>query len=161
MPGKSNEQQTFYRWVDTDGRVHVVSSLEAVPANRRDKVELVSLNAESALPRYTPPGAPLGFQLEWLSFGLGFAAALAFALVFRFLPNGWKTLTRFAIVLGLGALVSGLYLAAIRRQTGATDGGVLASPSALIEDARGAVDKMTARQKQQEEELKKIQQEGR
>jgi DHA2 family multidrug resistance protein len=63
------------------------------------------------------------------------------------------------LVLGVGALLTGLYLSLVRTSSGFQGGSVLTSPSALLEDAKGAVEQMNLRQKQQEEELRKIQSE--
>ncbi len=65
--------------------------------------------------------------------------------------------SRAVLVLGVGALLTGLYFSAVRSSTGAQGGSVLTSPSALIQDAKGAVEQMNLRQKQQEEELRRIQ----
>ena len=79
------------------------------------------------------------------------------AALFKVLPNGLRFATRLALVVGVGALLTGLYLSVLRGSTGGPSGGVLTSPSALIQDARGAVEQMNLRQKQQEEELRGIQ----
>ena len=164
MEPTSSQPQAFYRWVDADGRLHVVSSLDAVPKADRARAERVTLTGQTALgsdPRGAAPAASSDWRLDAGSFGLGFGAALLLSLLFRVLPNGWRSLSRVAVVLGVAALLTGLYLGAIRRSTGAKDGSVLASPSALIEDAKAAVESLNQRQKQQDEELRKIQAEGR
>jgi hypothetical protein len=159
MEPKSSQPQAFYRWVDSEGRLHVVTSLDSVPRSERAKAERVTFTGETTL-----GGAPSATSSEWRlepgSFGLGFAAALLISLLFRLLPNGWRSLTRIAVVLGIAALLTGLYLGGIRRTTGA-GGASLATPSALIEDAKAAVEKLNQRQKQQDEELRQLQTEGR
>lgn len=169
MEPKSSQPQAFYRWVDADGRLHVVSSLDAVPTAERAKAERVTLTGKTALgsdgPTATATTATAATTSDWKlepsSFALGFGAALLLSLLFRMLPNGWRSLSRVAVVLGIAALGTGLYLGAIRRTAGAKDGGALASPTALIEDAKAAVEKMNQRQKEQDEELRKLQTEGR
>jgi len=156
MSDKTKDTQAFYRWVDAQGRVHVVSSLDAVPPAARAKAELVTLRGAEET---TPLVSGAAWQPEWLSFAAGFAAALVLSFLFRLLPSGWKGVTRVVVALGLAALLTGAYLAAVRRSAGIA-GGPLASPSALIQDAKDAVDKMNERQKLQEEELKKVQAEG-
>lgn len=150
-------QQTFYRWVDASGRVHIVSSLEGVPQAERTKAVAVSLSPDESptVPRLETEIA--GWRPDWASFGVGFAVALLLAALFKVLPNGMRLASRVALVLGVAVVLTGVYLGAIRRTTGVPGASVLASPSALIEDARGAVEQMNLRQKQQEEELKKIQ----
>jgi hypothetical protein len=161
MSPNSEKTQAFYRWVDSEGRVHVVSSLDAVPVAERARVERVTLNGATAVNVEHRKEAAPAWQPEPASFALGFGAALVLSLIFRLLPNGWRGVTRVAVVLGVAVLLSALYLGAVRRATGVTGGSALAAPSALIEDAKAAVEKMQARQKQQEEELRKIQAEGR
>lgn len=161
MNPRSSQPQSFYRWVDAEGRLHVVSSLDAVPTAERARAEQVTLSADTALDKAGVVTPSPEWRLEPASFGLGFGAALLLSLLFRLLPNGWRTLSRVAIVLGVVTLLTGLYLGAIRRATGAKDTSALASPSALIEDAKAAVEKLNQRQKQQDEELRKLQTEGR
>jgi hypothetical protein len=85
--------------------------------------------------------------------------ALLLAALFKAMPNGLRFVWRAVLVLGVGALLTGLYLSLVRTSSGFQGGSVLTSPSALIEDAKGAVEQMNLRQKQQEEELRKIQSE--
>ena len=162
MESKSGKPQTFYRWVDGQGRVHVVSSLESVPPADRGKASVVELNSEDSLGQYQAVGSASGnsWRPDWTSFTAGFGVALLLALVSRMLPNSWRWLWRVGLVLGAGALLTAAYLGAIRRSTGMPGASALATPSALIEDAKGAVEQMNQRQKQQEEEIRKIQAEG-
>lgn len=156
MKPTPGNQQTFYRWVDASGRVHIVSSLDGVPQAERTKAVAVSLSPDESptVPRLETETA---WRPDWASFGVGFAVALLLAALFKVMPNGLRTASRVALVLGVAVVLTGLYLGAIRRTTGVPGASVLASPSALIEDAKGAVEQMNARQKQQEEELRKIQ----
>jgi hypothetical protein len=168
MGPEKSQAQAFYRWVDADGRLHVVSSLDDVPLGARKGVERVELNAaEQAVEHAAQPrsaGQPFGSgqlpALDWLSFGAGFGLALALTLLFRWLPAGLRWLPRLAIVAGVAALLAGAYLGALRRSTGAGT-ATLATPGTLIEDAKSAVEKMNLRQKEQEQELQRIQAEGR
>lgn len=150
------KQQTFYRWVDANGRLHVVSSLDSVPLAERGKVAAVTLHADdSTLPSSVASAAR--WRPDWLSFAAGFGVALLLAALFKLLPNSMRFVSRMALVAGVGVLLTGLYLSLTRRASGVQDVGVLTSPSALIQDARGAVEQMNLRQKQQEEELRAIQ----
>jgi hypothetical protein len=158
---KSEKSQDFYRWVDADGRLHVVSSLDAVPAAERSRAEHVRLDGAAALGSVPSPSvAAATWQPDPASFALGIGAALVFGLLFRLLPGGWRAITRVAVVLGIGALLTGLYLGSIRRAAGVSGAGALASPRALIDDAKAAVQKLDARHEQQEEELRKIEAEA-
>src|SRR6185503_20197783 len=114
MSDTTKDTQAFYRWVDAQGRVHVVTSLDAVPQAARAKAELVALHgAEETTPLVSGGGA--AWQPEWISFAAGFGAALVLSFLFRLLPNGWKGVTRVVVSLGLAALLTGAYLAAVRR----------------------------------------------
>ena len=117
MKPKPNEPQSFYRWVDADGRLHVVNSLDAVPQSERSKLERVTLRgAEQA-------GEPArSWSPDWQSFALGFAVALLLSLLPRLLPTGWRRATTVLLVLVAAALLTGVYLAAVRGATGAGRG---------------------------------------
>ena len=160
MEPKPGEPQVFYRWLDAQGRLHVVSSIEQVPTADRAKASLVVLNGAESVSEYAS-GAPAAWRLDGVSFAVGVAAALVLGVVFRALPGSLRKLSRFAIVLGLAALAGAAYLGVVRRSVGMPGAAALATPSALVEDARRAVENMNQRQKQQDEEIKKAQAEGR
>jgi hypothetical protein len=150
--------QTFYRWVDASGRLHVVSSLDSVPQAERAKAAAVVIEPQ-ALPTTRSLENVAAWRPDWISFAVGFGVALLLAALFKALPNGLRFVWRTVLVLGVGALLTGLYLSAVRGSSGFQSGSVLTSPSALIQDAKGAVEQMNLRQKQQEEELRQIQNE--
>jgi hypothetical protein len=154
---KPGPTQDFYRWEDAQGRVHIVSSLDEVPAAERAKMAHVELNSSDAVARYPSPSSWSFPQIEWPSFAIGFGAALLVAMVFRLMPNAWRWLWKLALVGGIGFLLTGAYLGAVRRSAGLEGGGALASPSALIQDAKSAVEQMNQRQKEQAKELQEIQ----
>jgi hypothetical protein len=151
MPG-DQKPQSFYRWVDANGTVHVVDSLDAVPAVERVRMQEVSLQGRAT------PASTAGFQLDWGSAALGFGLGLLVALL---LPRSWKGVTRVAVVLGVGALLVGGYLSALRRSTGADTSSLLSSPGAIIQDAKAAVQKANEAQRTRERELEEIRKEGR
>jgi hypothetical protein len=155
------QTQQFYRWQDAQGRTHIASSLDDVPAPERAKATSVQLDSADAVGRYAAPSGATAarWSLDWASFGVGFGAALLCACLLRFLPGSSRWLWRIVLALGIGLLVCGAYLGLVRRAAG-LEGGPLAAPSALLQDARGAVEQMNQRQKQQEEELRKIRAEG-
>ena len=157
MSDTPKDTQAFYRWVDAQGRVHVVTSLDSVPQAARAKAELVTLRGAEET---SPLVAAEAWKPEWGSFAAGFGAAIVLVFLFRLLPNGWKGALRVVVALGLAALLTGAYLGAVRRNAG-LPGGAFAAPSALIQDAKDAVNKMNERQKLQEEELKKVQADGK
>lgn len=161
MEPKQGKAQVFYRWVDGDGRVHIVSSLDSVPEADRLKAALVLLNgADSSHGEYPALGSASFWQPEWTSFAAGFGVALLLVLIYRLLPSGLRSVTRWAIVLGAAAALTGAYLGWVRRSTGAAGAGALASPSALLEDAKSAVERMNKRQAEQQRELQEIQAEA-
>jgi hypothetical protein len=149
--------QSFYRWVDGQGRVHVVSSLDAVPAADRGKATLVVMNGVESVSGHYPAASSDVWKPDWASFAAGFGVALLVALIFRKLPGSLRWLTKVGLVVGVGALLVGAYLGMLRRSTGMPGAGALSAPSALIEDAKAAVEQVNLRQKQQEEEIRKIQ----
>jgi hypothetical protein len=153
MEPSAQQPQTFYRWVDAQGTVHVVGSLDAVPAAERAQLEQVVLKGREA-----PIPLAAGFRPDWASAALGFGAALLLALL---IPRGWKGATRVALVLAVGALVTGAYLATVRRSVGLETGGAFSSPSAVIQDARDAVNKMNERQRLRDQQLEEMKKEGK
>lgn len=153
MPSEKQHQQSFYRWVDDRGTVHVVSSLDAVPVAERTRMEQVALDG-----RATALDSASTFRPDGASLALGFGAGLLLALV---LPRSWKGVTRVAVMLGFVTLAGGAYLAYLRRTTGADSTSLLATPSAIIQDAKDAVQKVKERQRLQEQELEELKNEGK
>lgn len=146
--------------MDGQGRLHVVSSLDDVPVAERPRVAEVSLNPEDAVSHYSLPSSGEVWHPDWISFAVGFGAALVLSFLYRVLPGGMRWMTRVTIVLGVGVILTGAYLGLVRRSAGLGGTQLLTSPSALIQDAKTAVEQLNARQKQQDEELKKLQTEG-
>ncbi len=159
MGPERGRTEQYYRFVDADGHVYITTSREALPASAQGKAELVELNPDATKQEHLLGGAsPLRF--DGLSFAGGFAAALLLVMIFRLLPSGMRKATRLAVMAGVCVLGLGLYLGYLRQSTGAGS-GPLASPSALIQDAKGAVEKMQQRQREQEAELRAIEREGK
>jgi hypothetical protein len=159
MPGSSAKTEVYYRWTDADGRVHLVSSLDAVPAAVRPRVERLELGvrpppsmAERASTAATGSG-----PVTWLLLAAGVGVALIVAS--RFLPHGLRWLAKLGAFALVAALLGGLYLGALRRSTGSGD-ALLAAPSAIIDDTKRAVEKINQRQKERDEELRRIQNEA-
>ena len=100
-----------------------------------------------------------GFELDGLSFGAGFGAALVLAAIFRMMPEKMRWLPKLAIVGGIAVVGIGLYLGYLRKTTGMGT-GPLASPSAIIQDARATVEGVQQRQREREAELRAIQAEA-
>ncbi|HEY6080678.1 MAG TPA: hypothetical protein VIW29_17810 [Polyangiaceae bacterium] len=161
MEPKQGQDQSFYRWIDGEGRVHIVSSLASVPEADRPKAAVVLLNGTDSLGEYPTLDNVTSFQPQWPSFAAGFGVALLLVLVYRLLPNGLRGVTRWAIVLGAAVLLTGAYLGYVRRSTGVAGAGALASPNALLDDAKSAVERMNKRQAEQQRQLQEIEAETR
>lgn len=163
MGPEQTKPQQFYRYTDGEGRLHIVSSPDSLPPEARAKAQQIELNATHVRAEHViaPSSPALSFELQGFSFALGFAAALVLALLFRFLPSSLRFVSRLAVVLGVAALGAGLYLGMIRKSTGAADSGALASPGALIQDAKDAVRKVEQRRRDQEAELRAIEAEAK
>jgi hypothetical protein len=153
-PPAPSTASVYYRFDDAQGRLHIVDSLDQVPKPLRARAERIELVAPSNKPTSWLSGT------HWTSFGLGAGAALALVLVFWSMRRGWNPLLKLALVIGVAALLAGAYFGSIRRQSGQSD-SVLASPSALIDDARRAVDQANRRNQEQEEALKEIDRQAR
>lgn len=154
MKPDPKQPQQFYRWVDRDGRLHVASSLDAVPLAERGKLEQVTLNESQHA-----GDVPLAWRPDWSSFGLGVGAALLGVLLLRLLPSRYRRATGVIVALAAIVLLTGAYLAAVRRSTGVEGAGALAAPSALIQDAKDAVEKLNERQRMRDAQLREIERE--
>lgn len=158
-PGSS----VFYRFEDAQGRVHIVDSLSAVPQEHQSKAVRIELSAPperqtttntelASTPSQAPPA------LDWPSFGAGFGtAAVLGAALFALRRRG--PLPKLAVSLGLAALIGATYLGWLRRETGQSS-SPLATPGALVQDARDAVQSLDRRNRQQEQLLEEIRREG-
>lgn len=156
MPGSTSRTEVYYRWTDADGRVHLVSSLDAVPHSARPHVERLELAVQR--PVESVAGMPAGSVTTWLLAGAG--GVLVLLLLVRLLPGSARWLAKVAAFAVVALVLGGLYLGALRRATGTGDAALVA-PSAIIHDAQQAVEKMNQRQKQRDEELRRIQSEAR
>lgn len=152
------QTQEFYRYRDNEGRVVIVDSLDRVPAKDRGAVERIQLGVNPQGGRASE--ASEAFVMDWPSFGVGFGVALLLALVLAGFSRLSSPLARVLLAgVAAGVLVMA-YFGWLRRSTGQSD-ALLASPSAVIEDARRAVDQMNQRNKKQAEDIKKVQREAR
>jgi hypothetical protein len=148
------QTQEFYRYEDAQGKIVIVDSLSRVPEAQRAKAERLTFSAPK------PPEPPLPakareFTIDWLSFGAGFGSAALIVLLFVGMRRLSSPLARVAIVLVGAALLAGAYLGLLRQTTGQS-GSPLASPSAVIDDARRAVDAANHRKQRQEQQIDEI-----
>lgn len=144
----------FYRYRDASGRVVVVDSLARVPPSSRSSVEPVALEAPPAPTFAAAEGLARG-ELHWPSFGAGAACALLAGLVIFAVLRTRGPLVRLVLLGGVALLGAGAYFGWLRRTTGHA-GPLLESPATLIEDARGAVQKMNERSREQERVLREL-----
>lgn len=159
MGPERGRTEQYYRFVDASGHVYIASSLEALPADAQGKAELVELSPDAVKKEHLL-GGPAPFRIDGWSFASGVAAALLLTLIFRQLPTGMRWVSKLALMVGLALLGVGLYLGYLRQSTGAGS-GPLASPSALIQDAKDAVEKVQQRQRERDAELRAIEREGK
>jgi hypothetical protein len=158
MAEPASKTEVYYRWTDSDGRLHIVSSLDAVPVGARAKVERLELGVPeppSVVERASTASA--SNPVLWLVLAAGGGAVLLVAS--RFMPQGLRWLAKLGAFALVAALLGGLYLGALRRSVGSSS-GLLASPSAIIDDTKRAVEKINQSQKQRDEELRRIQSEA-
>jgi hypothetical protein len=163
--GPETGKQQFYRYTDAEGRVHITTSPDSLPPGARGKAEVVVLDAQATRAEHTVPmgqqgeSTQPGFELDGLSFGAGFAVALVLAAIFKMMPEGMRWLPKLAIVGGIAVVGIGLYLGYLRKTTGMGT-GPLASPSAIIQDAKATVENAQQRARAREAELRAIQAEA-
>jgi hypothetical protein len=146
----------MYRYRGPDGRIVVVDSLSEVPEAQRPQAERLEY-AEQRTPFVT---AARDWRLDWPSAGLGFGVAILLGIALMASRRGSRAVLGIALVLVLMVAGTGLYLGMIRKSTGQGD-SPLASPSALIDDARRAVDQAQQRRREQDQVIREIQREAR
>jgi hypothetical protein len=150
---ESANTAVYYRFQDASGRTHIVDSLDSVPQASRPQAQRIEYQAQPEPSALSVPHT-LG---TWQIFALGFAAALLISFLFRRLPGTMRLVLRLGIIGGVIVLLGGAYLGWMRRATGQAH-DALASPTAIIDDAKGAVDKMNARMAAEQAEIKAAEQ---
>jgi hypothetical protein len=145
----------LYRYRGPDGRIVVVDTLSEVPENQRGSAErVVAIDRLGA----APTGGPWHF--DWPSAAVGFGAAALLAVVLFASRRGSRLVLGVVVALGLGVLGMGAYFGFLRQSTGQS-GSPFASPSAVIDDAKRAVDQMDRRNRDQERQIQEIQREAK
>ena len=150
----SGEAAAFYRYRDSSGRVVIVDSLSRVPSSQRAAAETVVL-APVGESSAASTARELARDLHMPSFIAGVGLALLLGLVLVLVGRKLGRFFQAALVIGAVGLGVVAYFGWLRRTTGQS-GDLLASPSTLIEDARGAVRKMNERTEQQQRTLKEL-----
>jgi hypothetical protein len=153
----SSSPNVFYRYRTPDGRIAVVDSLDRVPASERAHVERLELEAAPLASRY-PVVSEVAAHMDWASFATGFGVALGIAAVVSFVGRGSTRLLGFLVVAAIVVAGSGAYFGMLRRATGESQ-AAFATPSAIIDDAKRAVEKAKQRQREQEKLIDEIQRE--
>jgi hypothetical protein len=143
---------TFYRYRDAQGRPVLVDGLSKVPSSARGSLETITL---SPPPAGSALASALRDELHWPSFAAGAACALVLGLVFFGLRRVRSRGVRLGLSMAVIALGAAAYFGWVRRQAGES-GELLASPAALIDDARKAVDKMNERNREQQRVLQEL-----
>lgn len=143
----------LYRYVQADGRLVFVDSLARVPEQLRRSAEPVQLRREAA-EKSVLTGGGAG-PLDVPSFAAGLGAGALGALLWLLLWRRSRRLGSLALTAGAVLLGAGAYLGWLGRVAGTRD-SALATPSALIEDARAVVESMNRRNAEQQRLLNEI-----
>ena len=154
LPGTPGPK-SFYRYRSAEGRTVIVDSLSEVPMSERTHVERVQFDAPATL-----SAEARALQVHWPSFATGFGVALVLATVVLFVARGSVRWLAFLLVLAVLVGGSGAYFGWLRRTTGQGT-TVFASPSALINDAQRAVEKMKQHNQEQDRVIREIQREAK
>lgn len=147
--------QEFFRYRDENGRVVIVDSLDRVPPEARARAERLTFSAPSTPSIERPPLPGVDEPMHWQSFAAGFVSAVLIGVVLMALRRFRSPFVRVVLLAAGVALAAGAYLGWLRRTTGQS-GDALGSPSAVIDDARKAVDSMNRRNEKQKQELDEI-----
>jgi hypothetical protein len=164
------EKSKFFTYEDGDGHVFVVDSLEQIPAKYREiakqlsledarreiaKLEKKGLKDAKEVQREVGDVIPFVKDLDLPSVAVGFASAMVMVLAVSIVKRIGRFALKVALIVVILSLLVFAYLGWLRRAAGLSD-DALASPKAIIEDAKKAKDGFQKRLDDQEESLKKI-----
>jgi hypothetical protein len=166
-----------FSFVDENGTTVIADTLEAVPEQYRkiakkvsadeakksigtlekqvEKAKARALSEAKEVQREAGDIWPFLRDVDLPSFGIGFAFALIFTLVFSIVKRAGALVFKLALLVAIVVLLSGSYFAWLRKAAGLGD-SKLESPKALIEDAKRAAKAMEQRLEQQKRVLEKI-----
>jgi uncharacterized membrane protein (Fun14 family) len=145
--------QVFYRFTNPEGRLVITDTPPGGPAPTGGPAEVVVL--EPPPPKSIVSG--LEMRSLWIGVGLGIAGGFLLSWVLRIVP---RMVARFVIGAAILVVAGLAYLGWMRRSTGLSQ-DLAATPQALVEDAKQAVEKMNARMREQDEQLKKLENESK
>jgi len=146
----------FYKYRTADGRIVIVDSLSQVPPAERARAEPVDVT-KNAAPTSTTSASVIeaSKHLDLPSFAAGFGVALVLGVVVSLLFRNSARAVSALLLVGFLVAGTGAYFGWLRRSTGQSE-ALLSSPTAVIDDARKAVEKMKQAQKQQEQTIHEI-----
>lgn len=153
----SSTSKTFYRYDTADGRTVITDSLSDLPAAERARVERITLAPDHARAESVTTSK---LAVDWPSFAAGFAAAAVLVAIGWAITRGSLRWLAFVLLAGGALLGASAYLGLLRRSTGLGT-SALATPSAVIDDARRAVEQAKQRQSEQDRLIQQIQKEAR
>ena len=151
--GDGGSGQVFYKYTGPDGRLVITDSPPTGAPVGSGPADVVVLEPP-------PPKSVLsGLEMRslWLGVVIGVAAAVLLSWVIRIMP---KMVGRILLGAAAAAIIGLGYLGWMRRSAGLSQ-DLTATPQALVDDAKRAVEQMNARMRQQDEEIKKIQNDSR
>lgn len=137
----------------------VEGALQALPKKAREVGRQGRRSAEAAQ-REIGDVVPFVKELDLPSVAVGFAMALGFWLLSLLIRRSGRLLFKVGLVLAMVALVAGAYFGWLRRTAGLSDGH-LASPAAVVDDAKKAAKQMQDRLQKNERILKKLEETSR
>jgi hypothetical protein len=158
-PSTVPSSSVYYRYRGADGRIVIVDSASQLPSGERDRAERIEFG-HSSDGTTTATATALARRLDWPSFAAGFGVALVFAAIVLVLRRGSLRWLGFLAVLGLLVGGFGAYLGFLRRSVGQST-EIFASPSAMIDDARRAVEAVKKKERERDRVIEETQHEGK
>lgn len=169
--------ETFFQYLDDSGALVLVDRLEKVPEGLRDRVKRLELPAREAeavkgaletLERLEREvgGGMTGLRgqveafardpsVEPVSFGLGFLGATLLGVGFWVVRGSVRLVLKVVALLLLAGLFAGFYFGYVRSAAGLAP-GTWTNPRQLLEDARGARERLDERHDSTQKELEVV-----
>lgn len=176
------EDKDIFSFVDDSGQTIITDTLEEIPKEYQKVAKKISIDDAKKMisdlekkvevakkkglveakhvQREVGDVAPFVNDIDLPSFAMGFAGALSVVLILAMARRTGRILLKVGMFVLIAALISGAYFAWLRRAAGLGD-TKLASPQAMIEDARDAAKAMEKRLKDQQRMLERIERTSR